>query len=91
MNANKKMYVLKIVKSSRGRKVGSTRGQGCQIFLGTGKIYSMYGLQIHISYGRKIDKMAYIEQHLAWQGPPKLTQIVFFWFENMPSGNPGRG
>jgi hypothetical protein len=23
-----------------------------------------------------------------FQGPPKFTQIVFFWFENIPSGNP---
>jgi hypothetical protein len=30
-----------------------------------------------------------IYQHLPWQDPPKCTQIIFFWFENKPSGNPG--
>jgi hypothetical protein len=24
------------------------------------------------------------------QDPPKFTQILIFWFENRPSGNPGR-
>jgi hypothetical protein len=40
---------------------------------------------------RKTDKMTikYVYQHLPLQDPPKFTQTGNFWFENMPSGNPG--
>jgi hypothetical protein len=30
-----------------------------------------------------------IYQHFIFQGPPKYSQIGFFWFENIPSGNTG--
>jgi hypothetical protein len=29
-----------------------------------------------------------IYQQLPLKGPPKFTQILDFWFENKPSGNP---
>jgi hypothetical protein len=29
-------------------------------------------------------------KHLPWKDPPKFTQIVIFWFENILSGNPAR-
>jgi hypothetical protein len=36
----------------------------------------------------KCTKLHKIHQHLPLQDPPKFTQ---FWFENIPSGNPGLG
>jgi hypothetical protein len=30
----------------------------------------------------------YTYQPIPFQGPPMFTQILFFWFENIPSGNP---
>jgi hypothetical protein len=40
---------------------------------------------------RKIDQMAikYVDQYLTLHDPPKFTLIVVFWFEKIPSGNPG--
>jgi hypothetical protein len=37
----------------------------------------------------KYSKWSKIYQHLPFKGPPKLSQIWDFWFENKPSGNPG--
>jgi hypothetical protein len=30
-----------------------------------------------------------LQQHFPFQGPPKFAQIVFYLFENLPSGTPG--
>jgi hypothetical protein len=43
------------------------------------------GCKIHRSSGHKI------YQHLPLQEPPKFAQIAIYWFENIPSGNPGTG
>jgi hypothetical protein len=29
-----------------------------------------------------------IYQHLPLQYPPKFTKFLYFWYENIPSGNP---
>jgi hypothetical protein len=39
-------------------------------------------MAINIPNGHKI------YQHLPFKGPPKFTQVLDFWFENKPSGNP---
>jgi hypothetical protein len=39
----------------------------------------------YIPNGHKIGKY----QHFPVQGPPKCPLTRIFWFENMPSGNPG--
>jgi hypothetical protein len=31
----------------------------------------------------------YTYQAFPFQGPPQFTKIGIFWFENIPSGNPG--
>jgi hypothetical protein len=50
-------------------------------------IYQLYIYQPYI-YHLYIFQMA-IEYTNFFQGPPKFTQIWLFWFENIPSGNPG--
>jgi hypothetical protein len=61
--------------------------QGCHIFLGT--IYPNGGKYTkwtwNISNGRKIDQMVF-----SIARPSKIDPNWDFWFENKPSGNPGR-
>jgi hypothetical protein len=46
--------------------------------------YQIHSCHVYIPNGHKI------YQYVPFQGPPKYTQIGIFWFENIPSGNPGR-
>jgi hypothetical protein len=47
------------------------------------------GHKIYLHNGRKTFDMSKIHKHSPLQGPPKFTQNWDFWFENIPSGNPG--
>jgi hypothetical protein len=42
----------------------------------------------YTKWPQNVPNVSKIDQHLPLQVTPKFPQIVIFWFENMPSGNP---
>jgi hypothetical protein len=44
---------------------------------------------LNVPIDRKFYQMEKIYQHLPIEDPPKIYPKWDFWFENMPSGNPG--